>query len=64
MEKALTQFAVKILSGYSTGFDKIRWTIILSQTCTIYDSLLYEQDNPKSVKYPAAANIFHIFSLK
>ena len=31
MEQALTQLAVKILYGDSSGFDKMRWTIILPE---------------------------------
>ena len=31
MEKALTQLAVKILFGDSTGFDEMRWTVILKE---------------------------------
>ena len=31
MEQALTQLAVKILFDDSTGFDEMRWTIILPE---------------------------------
>ena len=31
MEQALTHLAVKILFGDSTGFDEMRWTIILPE---------------------------------
>ena len=31
MEQALTQLAVKILFTDSTGFEEIRWTIILQK---------------------------------
>ena len=31
MEQALTQLAVKILFDDSTGFDEMRWTIILQE---------------------------------
>ena len=31
MEQALTQLAVKILFADSTGFDEMRWTIIVQE---------------------------------
>ena len=37
--------------------------LILLLNLQIYDSLLYEQDFPKCVRYPAAANIFIYFYL-
>ena len=30
MEQAVTELAVKILFGDSTGFDEMRWTIVLT----------------------------------
>ena len=39
MEQALTQLAVKILFDDSTGFDEMRWTIILPEKqkqCILY----------------------------
>ena len=42
MEQALTQLAVKILFGDSTGFDKMRWTFF-TREAEIIDNV-YDMD--------------------
>ena len=43
---------------YGTAFNKCSYLVFAPADL---NSLLYEQDNPKYVRYPAAANVFIFF---
>ena len=43
-EQALTQLAVKILFGDSTGFNEMRWTIILPEKQSLTICIVYGLD--------------------